>query len=64
MQICDFKPKHMPGLYSFHHFEHPSGAFIQRSVSLPLYWVHCDSDGNMTEHNTIDSLSAAVHNDT
>jgi len=44
MIINDFKVKFVPGLYSFDHFEHPCGAFIQMNTNTRIYR---DSRGSM-----------------
>lgn len=63
MKLSDFSAKHVPGLYAFTHFEHASGAFIQRSLSLPTYWVYRNPTGEMTEYYDAEALRVAVAKD-
>lgn len=58
LQLSDFKAKAVQGLYSFNHFEHPCGAFIQVHVRGDLY-VYRDVEGNMSDYPTLDALKAA-----
>jgi hypothetical protein len=45
-KIEDYKRKHVQGLYSFHHFEHPNGNFIQVHVKDKNHIIHSDRSGN------------------
>jgi hypothetical protein len=60
MTLDQFQPKAVSGLYSFDHFEHPNGAFIQRSVSTPRYFVFRDPAGGMTRFENFAALRDAV----
>lgn len=57
-ELKDFKPKAVPGLYNFDHFEAPDGSFIQ--ISPHGYGVYQDSDGNRHDFNSMDQLKQIV----
>jgi hypothetical protein len=59
MQLTDFKPKTVPGLYSFAHYEHENGAFIQASARGDLF-VFQDEAGKRQEFPTLAALKAHV----
>jgi len=52
--LKDFKVKAVPGLYSFDHFEHPDGSFIQ--VSPHGHGVYQDVDGKRHEFDNIGQI--------
>jgi len=54
--LHDFKPKAVPGLYAFDHFEAEDGSFIQ--VSVHGYGVYCDERGDRHKFRNMDSLRA------
>lgn len=60
MLVSEFKHKVIQGLYNFDHFEHESGAFIQRSHSLPYYYIFQDANGKRYELRTFKQLKARV----
>ena len=57
MKLSEFKAKHVQGLYSFNHFEHESGAFIQAHVNGGL-WVYQDATGKRHDFYSIAELKA------
>lgn len=59
MKIAEFRPKHVPGLYLFAHFEHPSGAFIQAHLGGGLY-VYQAADGTRRDFSDYETLRAHV----
>lgn len=59
LTLADFTAKHIPGLYSFAHYEGPDGAFIQVHLSGG-HWVYQDKDGARHTCYSIADLKAAV----
>lgn len=58
----DYKAKMVQGLYSFDHYEHPCGAFIQRYLGLPTYWVLQDTKGARHTFNTMQQVVEYLSN--
>lgn len=54
--LRDFKAKHVPGLYSFDHYEHPNGSFIQ--ISPHGHGVYRDEQGNHREFDNMEQLKS------
>lgn len=55
MQLSDFKPKYVPGLYLFYHFEAENGAFIQVHVRGD-YWVYRNAQGEIRRYTDLEEL--------
>jgi hypothetical protein len=53
--LAFFQAKHVPGLYSFNHFEDAEGAFIQVHVRGDLV-VYQAADGTRKEYRSIKEL--------
>lgn len=62
MQLSDFQPKTVQGLYYFDHFEHASGAFVQRYHGLPTYWIVALPTGERETFTTADALRSYLAN--
>lgn len=60
MQLSDFIRKDVQGLYTFYHFEHPNGAFVQVSQSVPTYYVYQDAKGKRQTFHSLEELKAAL----
>ena len=58
--LVPYKKKAVQGLYSYTHFEAPSGAFIQIRHGSTEHYVHQDSKGNQKTFNNIDALKKHV----
>ena len=63
--VKDYKKKRVAGLYSYDHYEHPSGSFVQiRHKSHPsgqFHAVHSDAGGKHTEFDTLEKLKKHVN---
>ena len=59
MKLTDFAAKIVQGLYSFDHFEHSNGAFIQRSVNRS-YWLYQDEHGKRFEFYNVADLKKHI----
>lgn len=59
MTLSDFKAKHVPGLYTFCHFEAANGAYIQAHVSGG-FWMYQDADGKRQEVYSLTALRTAI----
>jgi len=59
MNLKDFKPKPVQGLYSYDHFEGPDGAFIQSHHSGD-HWVFQAPDGSRKTFYQFGPLKAHV----
>jgi len=57
--IKDYHPKAIPGLYTFDHWEHESGAFIQASIRRDVF-IHCLPDGHIKEFHSLAALKTYV----
>ena len=55
--LADFKAKNVPGLYTFSHFEHPDGRWIQVSHRGDQYVYH-DAQASLHNFNTLEALKA------
>jgi len=58
--IANYKSKPIKGLYSYEHYEHPNGSWIQSSHSKPTKYIHSDTEGNQKSFDNMKDLKAHV----
>ena len=57
--LADFKAKNVPGLYTFNHFEHPDGRWIQVSIRGDQF-VYLDAKASIHNFNTLEALKSRL----
>ena len=55
--LAPFKAKRVPGLYSFNHFEHPDGRWIQVSLRGDVF-IYIDAAARTNRFTTLAALRA------
>jgi len=59
--LSQYKRKNVQGLYSYDHWEHPDGSFVQVRHGKPFMAVHQNAAGDRTNFDSFDDLKSHIN---